>query len=136
MRSITISKGHKPLTFNEVEAIQFVAQFLEVSEYEVFQLAHKDWYGKRMIDTTMNYRFENYMEDAVVPFWVWNFVKGVIEKYEKDQVNPSDYGIEPTVLTKSQKKLGWLYLIGVILFALFYCWIVSQVEPNIQINFG
>ena len=55
MRSITITKKDKPLSFNEIEAVQFVSQFLEVSEYEVFQLAFNDWYGKRMAESTMDY---------------------------------------------------------------------------------
>jgi hypothetical protein len=67
MRSVTISKGKKPLTFNEIEAVQFVAQFLEVSEYEVFQLAFNDWYGKRMNNMTMDYRFENYLDETNGP---------------------------------------------------------------------
>ena len=129
MRSVTITKGKKPLTFNEIEAVQFVAQFLEVSEYEVFQLAFNDWYGKRMNNMTMDYRFENYLDEDVVPFWVWTFAKGVIQKYEKDEVVPIDYGIEPTVLTKSQKIKGWLIVIGVGLFALLFSLLARTVQP-------
>jgi hypothetical protein len=129
MRSVTISKGKKPLTFNEIEAVQFVAQFLEVSEYEVFQLAFNDWYGKRMNNMTMDYRFENYLDEDVVPFWVWTFAKGVIKKYEKDEVFPVDYGIEPMVLTRSQKIWGWFIVVGVGLFALLFSLLARTVQP-------
>jgi hypothetical protein len=142
MRSVTISKGKKPLTFNEIEAVQFVAQFLEVSEYEVFQLAFNDWYGKRMNNMTMDYRFENYLDEMtmdyrfenyldedVVPFWVWTFAKGVIKKYEKDEVFPVDYGIEPMVLTRSQKIWGWFIVVGVGLFALLFSLLARTVQP-------
>ena len=129
MRSVTISKGKKPLTFNEIEAVQFVAQFLEVSEYEVFQLAFNDWYGKRMNNMTMDYLFENYLDEDVVPFWVWTFAKGVIKKYEKDEVFPADYGIEPMVLNRSQKIKGWLIVVGVAAFALLFSLLARTVQP-------
>ena len=129
MRSITIKKGRKALTFNEVEAVRFVAQFLEVSEYEVFQMAFNDWYGKRMDNRTMDYRFENYLDEDIVPYWVWLFTKDVIEKYETDQVDPAVYGIEPMVLTRSQKNIGWLIIIGISIFALLYCWVAINFQP-------
>ena len=129
MRSVTIKKGKKPLTFNEIDAVQFVAQYLEVSEYEVFQLAFSDWYGKRMNKRTMDYRFENYLDEEVVPFWVWTFAKEVIEKYEGDQIDPADYGIEPMVLTRSQKTIGWLIVLGISVFAILYCWLAINFQP-------
>jgi hypothetical protein len=128
MRSITITKDGKTLTFNEIEAVQFAAHFLEVSEYEVFQLGYNDWYGRRMTDKTMDYRFENYLEEDIVPFWVWNFAKGVIEKYAIDQVSKADYGIKLKVLTRSQKIMGWLIVLGVILFSFLYSWLASRVQ--------
>ena len=128
MRSVTITKKGKPLTFNEVEAVQFVGQFLEVSEYEVFQLAYKDWYGKRMTSGTMDYRFENYLDEDVVPFWVWTFVKGVIKKYEQDEVKRTDYGIETKILTMPQKIMGWFIFLGVVLFAIIFSLFASMVQ--------
>lgn len=122
MRSITITKNDKPLSFNEVEAVQFVGQFLELSEYEVFQLAYNDWYGKRMEDSLMGYRFENYIDEDVVPFWVWTFTKGVIKKYEKEEIDPADYGITPKILTRPEKIKGWLIVLGVAFIALLYTW--------------
>ena len=128
MRSVTIKKGKKPLTFNEIDAVRFVAQFLEVSEYEVFQLAYSDWYGKRMNNRTMDYRFENYLSEDVVPFWVWTFTKGVIQKYEKDEVKRTDYGIDPKILTRSQKIVGWLIVLGVGLFSLLFSLLARTVQ--------
>jgi hypothetical protein len=128
MRSVTIKKGKKSLTFNEIDAVRFVAQFLEVSEYEVFQLAYSDWYGKRMNNRTMDYRFENYLSEDVVPFWVWTFTKGVIQKYEKDEVKRTDYGIDPKILTRSQKIVGWLIVIGVGLFSLLFSLLARTVQ--------
>lgn len=127
MRSVTITKAKKTLTFNEIEAVQFTAQFLEVSEYEVFQLAYNDWYGQRMNSSIMDYRFENYLDEDVVPFWVWIFTKGFIQKYEKDQVVPADYGIQQVVLSRSQKITGWFIVLGVGLFALLFCWLARTV---------
>lgn len=128
MRSITIKKDKKPRTFNEIEAVQFVANFLEVSEYEVFQLAYNDWYGKRMTESRMDYLFENYIDEEILPFWVWNFAKGVIEKYAVDQVNKADYGIAPKVLTRHQKIIGGLIVLGVLLLAFAYSWFATWVD--------
>ena len=84
-----------------------MAQFLEVSVYEVFQLAYSDWFGKRMNNRTMDYRLENYLSEDVVPFWVWTLTKWAIQKYEKDEVKQTDYGRDPKILTRSPKK-KWL----------------------------
>ena len=127
MRSITITKDFKPLTFNEIEAVQFVGQFLEISEYEVIQLAHNHWYGKKITESRINYLFENYIDEEIIPFWVWSFVKDVIKKYEKNEINPTDYGITPIVLTRRQKIVGWLIVLGVALLSFLYSWLPTRI---------
>lgn len=108
--------------------MRFVAQFLEVSVYKVFQLAYSDWFDKRMNNRTMDYRFENYLSEDVVPFWVWTFTKGAIQKYEKDEVKQTDYGINHKILTRFPKIVGWLIVLGVGLFSLLFSLLVRTVQ--------
>jgi len=136
MRTVTLSGSFFDHTLNDVESVQFVANLLEISEYQVFHLGYEDWYGKKLSDRAMDYRFINYLEDEIVPLWVWNFVQAVIEKYQQDTLDPSEYGIEPKVLSEQERRKGWLYVAVIFGAIIFYCWWLSTVEPYVEMSFG
>ena len=136
MRTLNISDGLYDHTLSDVEAVQFVANLLEIPEYQVFHLAYEGWFGKKLSNRSMDYRFNNYLEDEIVPLWVWNFVQSVLDKYQKHNLDPIEYGIEPKVLSKLDRWKGWLYLAVFSGAIVFYCWLLSTIEPYVEMSFG
>ena len=50
------------------------AQRLDISEYRVFLLAHRDWFGEPGL-MTVEQAFTAYLTRRVVPVWVRHFVR-------------------------------------------------------------
>ena len=136
MRTLTFSDGSDDHTLDDVQAVQFVANLLEISEYKVFHLAYENWFGKKLSDRSMDYRFDNYLEDDIVPLWVWDFVQSVFEKYQKKILDPREFGIEQKVLTGTDRWVGFLYVAIFSLVIVLYCWLLSNVEPYVEMSFG
>lgn len=113
-----------------------MANLLEISEYRVFHLAYENWYGKKLSNRSMDFRFNNYLKDEIVPFWVWHFVQSVSEKYQKNKFDPREYGIEPNVLSKLDRWKGWIYFAVITGVIVFYCWFLSTIEPYVEMSFG
>jgi len=136
MRTLTLSNRLYDYTLNEVEAVQFVANLLEIPEYQVFHLAYENWNGKKLSNRSMDFRFNNYLENEIVPFWVWHFVQSVSDKYQNHNLDPLEYGIEPNAHSKLDRWKGWLYLAVISGAVVFYCWFLSTVEPYVEMSFG
>lgn len=136
MRTLTVAGSWQNYTLNDVEAVRFASGILDISEYQVFKLAYREWFRKDLSDHTMEYRFDNYIEDEVVPLWVWNFVQKVIDKHEKGELDPTEYGIKRRTLSETHRKLRWLYVLLFIIFGLCYCWMLTQIPPYVEMSFG
>ncbi len=136
MRTLTLTTRLYNYTLNDAEAVQFVADLLEIPEYQLFHLAYENWYSRKLSNRLMDYRFNNYLENQTVPFWVWHFVQSVFNKYQKNNLDPREYGIETNVLSKLDRWKGWLYIAIFSGLVVFYCWFLSKVEPYVSMSFG
>ncbi len=136
MRKFTISDGLYDFTLNDVEAVQFVANLLEISEYRVFHLAYENWFSKKLSNQSMDFSFNKYLKSDIIPFWVWNFVKSVLDKYQEHNLDPMEYGIEPNIPGKFDRLKGWLFLTILLGLVGLYCWWLSTLDPYVEMSFG
>jgi hypothetical protein len=59
----------------DVQAVLDTAAVLDITEFEVFQLAHREWYGRPAATRTIERWFAAYMFEAAVPPWVRQFTR-------------------------------------------------------------
>lgn len=91
------------------------ASLLNIGEFRLFELAFRDWYGRRASEKTIEKHFIPYMYRKRVPAWVRHFSRGIIERDEADQLDPRDYGIRPKHATNLGVWKGVLGSIGIAL---------------------
>lgn len=71
------------------------AGLLEITEFRVFQIAFKEWYGREIHDYEAEDYFTAFMYFDRVPFWVRRFCHRIQNLHEAGQLNPRALGIIP-----------------------------------------
>ena len=54
----------------DVLAVLKTSALLEITEFEVFRIAYRDWFGRRVADNIIEPFYTDYMFNEVVPAWV------------------------------------------------------------------
>lgn len=95
---------------------------LDTTEFRLFELAYKDWYGKLCNTSVMETYFAPYMFDNIVPFWVRAFCRKVIKFHGKTETVQTTYGLRTLHATRGNKMFGLLYgaILAVCLVLLVY----------------
>ena len=57
------------------QAVVFVANALEISEFDFFCLAWREWHGQEADRDIVEPDFGNYLDHGTVPFYVVDFVR-------------------------------------------------------------
>ena len=67
---------------DDAQAVLWSAEILETSEFEVFEAAYQAWYRETPDITRLERIFAGYMFDEVVPFWVRQFTRTILEAHD------------------------------------------------------
>lgn len=94
----------------DVQAVLNTSALLEITEFEVFRIAYRDWFGRRVTDSTIEPFFTDYMFNDVVPAWVRHFTRLVAELAQEGQLDPKRFGINPQPLNTGMVARGLRYL--------------------------
>ncbi len=89
----------------EQAVITEAANRLGVGEFQLLQLAYREWFGDDISDTAMDPLFKSYMLNGEVPFWARQYARRIIEIDDADGLNDGDpryhrYDCEFTVKTQ------------------------------------
>ena len=60
------------------EIIQ-AANLIQIGEFQLIQLAYKDWYKEDLPENKINRIFNEYMVTGIVPIWVTYYAKDIIK---------------------------------------------------------
>jgi hypothetical protein len=64
------------------------ATILDVTEFQLFELAYVDWYGNDPITSQVEPSFANYMFKGEIPTWVRQFARKILKTWPKDLAAP------------------------------------------------
>jgi len=67
------------------------AALLETSEFNVFHLAYRSWYGKTVSDKEIERYYVPYMFREVVPHWVRSFCRMILESEKSGKLDARNY---------------------------------------------
>ena len=85
------------------------AAMLQVTEFRVFELAYKDWYGVAPKHQVIEVHFRNYMFNQIIPVWVSHFCRHVVELGQAGQLNPKDFGVYQRLPSRRMMRIGQAY---------------------------
>ena len=110
-------------TFNAADliAVRQTAALLDITEFRLFELAYRWWYGKPAPAGRIERVFVVYMFQDHIPFWLRHYLRHVQTLHEAGPVHRSTLGIAPNpVPSYARWRFGLSVLVLiVILTALF-----------------
>jgi len=115
------------------------ANLIQIGEFQLIQLAYKEWYNENLPEDKINIIFNEYMVSGIIPIWVTYYARDIIkldkanvlESYNKKyHVYDHEFG-EHIDDEKKRKNLGIFYtvLIVFVFIASHYMAINNVDEP-------
>ncbi|MDP6517421.1 MAG: hypothetical protein QF926_12485 [Alphaproteobacteria bacterium] len=98
----------------DLRGVLETAALLEVSEFRVFELAYRDWFGRPGRPEAIEAFFTPYMFHEIVPPWVRHFTRHVHALDNAGRLDPRDFGIFPRRLSAGEAARGRLYVAYVV----------------------
>lgn len=90
----------------DTECVVNAANYLEVSEFNIFKNAYTAWYGREMPEKQVENFFVQYLQENKVPFWVRN--------YARNQV-PEEFAVTGRLNQDSRFANNLLYLATIVI---------------------
>ena len=114
------------LVDDETKLIGFIAAVLQISEYELFRIAYKNWHDHPVSDKRLDALFREYLSTGDVPYWVNDFTRKAHEKFLAGELDYREFGITRRVCDRKTKKVGWVIISALLVLMLFYSFIISN----------
>ncbi len=107
------------------DSVGRAAGMLQVSEFEIFELAYGLWFGKSASSEQTEYLFSGYMHRGLVPYWERDMARKVIERCGGDKCDPEEFGVHMPEADPETKTIGTLYIVMVAVIMIGFCYMVA-----------
>lgn len=98
---------------SDVADVLEAAALLEVTEFELFRIAYRRWFGADIRDRDLERHYLPYMFKSQVPPWVRQLSRTVIAEADADTLDPRSYGVLPRPLTMDMYQRGLRYFLWI-----------------------
>ncbi|MFQ5995183.1 MAG: hypothetical protein ACE5K1_08800 [Acidiferrobacterales bacterium] len=78
----------------DVRDVLDAAALLEVTEFRLFKIAYQFWHGRDASDHSIEQFFVPYMFRSVVPLWVRQLCRQILQANAEGRLNPASYGVK------------------------------------------
>jgi len=95
----------------DVADVLEAAALLEVTEFELFRIAYRRWFGVDIRDRELERFYLPYMFKSRVPPWVRQLARTVIAEAEAESLDRRAYGIMPRPLSMDMYNRGLRYFL-------------------------
>ena len=92
-----------------VREVLDAAALLDTTEFNVFCLAYVRWFGRDAPVQIIASHFNDYMFKDIVPHWVHHFTRRILNLHREGQLNPADYGLTQSPLSRRMIFIGRAY---------------------------
>jgi hypothetical protein len=113
------------LVDDAAKLIGFAASTLQISEYELFRIAHLWWFDRPITENRLDSLFKNYLADGNPPYWVNDFARKAHEKFKAGTLDYREYGIKRRVCDRKTKITGWVIITLLMILMLIYCYLIT-----------
>ncbi len=94
---------------DDVQGVLDISAVLGISEFRLFEIAYRLWFGRSGDEATIEGYFTPYMFNDVVPPWVRHFVARARESQSRGRLDPADFGIPRRHASAEDIKRGRLF---------------------------
>ncbi len=119
---------------DDVQAVVYAAAVLQISEFEVFRLAYREWFGRPAENREMETCFHRYLATTLAPAWVRSFVRRVRKLADEGCLDLSGFGLEaPSPASKARIILGVTLLAGILTIVAFLIYSAFRVGSSLTV---
>ncbi|MDR9435428.1 MAG: hypothetical protein RI563_01020 [Thiohalophilus sp.] len=123
----------KPLS-PDLQTLLDAVALLDISEFRLFELAYRAWYGNDAGSRQLEQDFADYMFCDEVPIWVRHYARGVVKQAALSQSGKFPYPPKDRPADSASIRRGLRVLLGLI-FILVFLIVVSSLSPE-WLQFG
>ncbi len=113
---------------NDMRDVVNAAALLRVSEFEVFRLAYREWFGQLAADSEIDIIFGHYLSQSVVPVWVRNFTRKIDRLNDEKRLDVSEFGIQPPPSSPRMVAVGSIALVAIVMIVTLLIYLAIQAE--------
>ncbi len=77
----------------DIVAILDASSVLEITEFQFFELAYRDWHGHKASEQQIEKYFAAYMFAERIPSWVRSFARKIMQLHANGRLDPKTFGI-------------------------------------------
>ena len=106
------------------------ANLIQIGEFQLIQLAYKDWYNEELHENKINNIFNEYMLTGIIPIWVTEYAQTIIKlekanvlDYYNEKYHVYDHEFGKHISDEKQRKSRGIFysiLIGFVFIASHY----------------
>ena len=116
-------------TQKDINDVSFSARLLQISEFEFFQVAYFQWYGREIRESSLEYIFDDYMFKDIVPHYVRYFARKVLLLFDQGNLDPEEFNIERPKSTPELRSAGIGYTVMLIVILIIFCLLITNFTP-------
>lgn len=99
----------------DVVAVLDASAALEVTEFRLFEMAWRDWFGKSPQQAHMERCFADYMFGYRVPYWVRSFSRRILDLQAGGTLDPRSFGVWRRLPSTRMRLVAKIYCAALIL---------------------
>ena len=108
---------------------------LEIKEFHLFHLAYRWWFGRVASEQVLENHFARYMINKIVPDWVRQYCRMVLELQAQNQLDRATLGIENLPDSTPQSVRAGLRYTVMLIFAMGLLLLFAELAVQIR-RFG
>ena len=100
------------------------AAALSISEFEIFRLAYRNWFGRLPEENTLGVFFDHYLQKQSVPMWVRAFTRRIKQLEAAGRLDRREFGLElpspanaRTIFIGVIALLAMLLIVGLLIYS-------------------
>jgi hypothetical protein len=117
---------------NDAQAVINTAALLQISEFEVFQLAYQCWFGYLAENREIDVLFSRYLINANVPVWVRAFTRQINQLQAENRLNGRAFGLQHAPSpSQGTALIGVLALVLMLIFVVLLVYLADKTDPSL-----
>lgn len=119
----------------DVQGVVHAASVLRVSEFEVFRLAYREWFGQLAADSEIDTVFGRYLSEAIVPVWVRDFTRKIDHLSKQGRLHVGEFGIRlPTPASPRMIFVGGMAFVIIVMIVTLLVYLAIRTEDLMKLG--
>ena len=123
----------------ETHDVAATASILNISEFDVFCLAYRNWFGKLADSNEISRIFDSYLKNNTVPMWVRDFNRKIQQLYDNNELDSTiELGFnsadQRSIVLYKNILLGSIIIIGLLFIVVLLLHLAMLAQDSLALK--